>query len=67
MARTVCGSFSWTGDESDALRRDIQWFEELQQRKPALDEVCRAAIADLQQDLARALEEERREAVRGRS
>jgi hypothetical protein len=65
IARTVCRSFSWTGAESSALRSDIQWFEELQQRKPALDEVCRAAIADLRQDFAHALEEERREAVRG--
>ena len=65
IARKVCRSFSFTGAESNALRGDIEWFEELQQRKPALHEVCRAAIAELQQDFAQALEEERREAVRG--
>jgi hypothetical protein len=65
IARLVCGRRSWAGAESDAVRRDIQWFEDLQARAPALDEVCRAAIADLEHELSHAIEDEKREAVRG--
>jgi hypothetical protein len=65
IAHMVCGRRSWAGPESDAVRRDIQWFEDLEARAPALDEVCRAAIADLEHELSHAIEDEKREAVRG--
>ena len=65
IARTVCGSRSWEGKESDAIQKDIEWFTSLLERSPGLQPVCEAALADLANDLERALGEEVDEAIRG--
>ena len=65
IARRVCGNRSWSGNESDAIRLDIEWFQELAVRTPTLQPVSAAALIDLTASLEMAVEEERREAIRG--
>ncbi len=65
IARRINGGRSWMGPESAAVEKDIRWFQDLSVRVPELADVCRVALADLERELARVLEEERVEAVRG--
>lgn len=66
IVQRVCSHSSWSGEESAAIQADLEWFKELASRDKRLDTLSRVAVADLQADHQRALEAERREAVRGR-
>jgi len=65
IAQHVCMSGSWAGDESAAIQGDIDWFEELRRDVPEAGAVCAVAIEHLRRGRSRALEEERRESIRG--
>lgn len=65
IALKVTSSRSWMGEESDALKNDITWFDELGAREPSLKDMCQAAIQMLTGQLDRALAEEKRDSIRG--
>ncbi len=65
IARSLTGSRSWIGNESDDLARMIDWFTDLRTRQPQLAPVADAALPWLHADRERALAEEEREAIRG--
>lgn len=65
VAGKISGGRSFMGDESAAVMADIRWFEDLQAEQPELTEVSMIALDALNSELARVLEEEKVESVRG--
>lgn len=65
IAARALGHRFWEGKESDSLKADLEFFDQLAQRKPGIESVCRAAIRRLELDIAHALEEERINSQRG--
>lgn len=48
---TALGNRSWSGEESDAILGDLEFFAKLSKRQPELDEVCTLAAEELDRQL----------------
>lgn len=59
------GNSSWTGDESNAILSDLEFFAKLRERQPELDEVCALAAEELSRQLEDARAKEKRDRRRG--
>lgn len=58
-------SSSWTGDESNAILGDLEFFAKLGERQPELKEVCALAAEELGGQLEAAREREKQDRRRG--
>jgi hypothetical protein len=56
---------NWTGDESNAILSDLEFFAELRKRQPELDEVCALAADELGRKLEAARAREKQDRRRG--
>jgi len=56
---------NWTGDESDAILSDLEFFANLRKRQPELDEVCALAAEELGRQLEAARAREKQDRRRG--
>lgn len=59
------GNSSWTGDESNAILSDLEFFAKLRERQPELDEVCALAAEELSRQLEDARAKEKQDRRRG--
>lgn len=59
------GRSSWTGDESNAILSDLEFFAKLRERQPELDEVCALAAEELGRQLEAARAREKQDRRRG--
>lgn len=59
------GNRSWTGDESNAIWIDLEFFAMLRERQPELDGVCALAIEQLGRQLEDARAREKQDRRRG--
>ena len=66
IARRISSQRSWEGEESNAIKSDIAWLEQMKVRTPTLCHVADIAISALQRDLQSALAEESERARHGR-
>ncbi|MFI6675239.1 hypothetical protein [Kribbella sp. NPDC050470] len=66
IARRITSQRSWAGDESNAIKSDIAWLEQMKARTPTLCQVADIAISALQRDLQSTLTEESERAGHGR-
>lgn len=62
IVAAALGNSSWTGDESDAILSDLEFFAKLLEQQPELDEVCALAseVLGRQLEAARAKEKQER-------
>ncbi|MFB9315744.1 ATP-binding protein [Nocardioides plantarum] len=65
VVSALTSSRSWEGNESDDLARMIKWFNDAATRIPAMKPVSAEANKQLERQRAKALEEERQQAIRG--
>jgi hypothetical protein len=65
IAMEMCRHRSYSGLESESIRADLRWFVDLGAKDPRLEPVCRVGVRHLEGDLARVLDLERQEEIRG--
>ncbi|WP_343317547.1 ATP-binding protein [Arthrobacter sp. TMP15] len=61
IVAAALGNSSWTGDESDAILSDLEFFAKLREQQPELDEVCALASEVLGRQLEAAHAREKQE------